>query len=435
MKKTGTAPTRLAALLAVLGLMFISGDLTHRPPLALWAMEPFALPYRLPDALFTHDGRSVTDAETWRSVRRPEIIELFRSQVYGRMPGRPDGLSFTVFDEDRAALSGKAVRKQVRVNFTGEPDGPGMDLLLYLPANAPGPVPVFLILNFRGNHAIHADPAIRITPSWMKDSVGVVDNRSTDAARGTRYYRFPVEKILTRGYGLATIYYGDIDPDYDDGFKNGVHGAFDGGTRTPESWGSISAWAWGMSRALDYLETDPEVDGKRVMTAGHSRLGKTALWAAAEDQRFAGAFASGSGCMGGAIGRRMLGENIADINRRFGYWFCENFHRYDFREHSLPVDQHELLALIAPRPVYLASAELDLWSDPIGEFQAARAAAPVFELLGAAVPGRAFPFKYPPNLHEPQMGATLGFHIRGGEHDILEYDWERFMDFADRFPR
>ena len=434
MNNPSKSSSRLAALLAVLALTMLAGDLTHRPAFWLFPFEPFAIHARalLPDVLVTNSGRRVTDADTWRNVRRPEILELFRREVYGRMPGRPAGMTFKVFDEDRAALGGTAVRKQVRINFTADPKGPGMDLLLYLPAHAPRPVPVFLILNFRGNHAVIADPAIRLTESWIKQAAGVENNHATEAGRGSRAYRFPVDRILARGYGLATIYYGDIDPDFDDGFKNGVQGAFDGpGPRPADAWGSISAWAWGLSRGLDYLETDPDVDAKRVMTAGHSRLGKTALWAAAEDERFAGAFATGSGCMGAAIGRRMIGENIADINRRFGYWFCANFHKYNFREFALPVDQHELLALIAPRPVYLGSAELDIWSDPIGEFAAARAAAPVFELLGAAAPGQAFPAKYFPPLHTPVMGA-LGFHVRAGEHDILAYDWECFMDFADR---
>jgi hypothetical protein len=424
---------RLGVLLAALALTLVAADLTHRPAFWLFPFEPFAHRlYRLPDPLVTNAGKPVTDVDTWRTVRRPEILELFRSQVYGRMPGRPAGMTFNVFDQDRAALGGKAVRKQVRINFTADPNGPGMDLLLYLPAHASRPVPVFLSLNFRGNHAVNADPAIRLPGAWIKQSKGVVENHADEIGRGTHAYRFPVEHILARGYGLATIYYGDLDPDFDDGFKNGVQGAFDGpGPRPADAWGSIAAWAWGLSRGLDYLETDPEVDAKRVMTAGHSRLGKTALWAAAEDQRFAGAFATGSGCMGGAIGRRMIGENIADINRRFGYWFCENFHQYNFREYALPVDQHELLALIAPRPVYLGSAEQDIWSDPIGEFAAVRAAAPVFDLLGAHGDHGAFPFKYPPALHSPQMGA-IGFHIRAGQHDILAYDWECFMDFADR---
>lgn len=420
----------LALILIALVPLLVSGDATHRPPFLLLVAEPFVPDYDLPEVLVTQGGAKVSDSKTWRSVRRPEIIELYRSQVYGRMPGRPAGMTFKVFDEDRAALGGTAIRKQVRINFTGKPSGPGMDLLIYLPANAKGPVPVFLILNFRGNHSVHQDPAIRITDSWIKSSgEAVKDNHATDAGRGTRAYRFPVEKILARGYGLATAYYGDIDPDFDDGFKNGVHPAFDGpGPRPADAWGSIAAWAWGLSRGLDYLETDPDVDHKKVMAAGHSRLGKTALWAAAEDERFAMAFGNGSGCMGAAIGRRMVGENISDINRRFPHWFCANFKQYSWREDALPVDQHMLLALIAPRPVYLGSAELDIWSDPIGEFKAAQAAAPVYGVLGVADP---FPFKRTPNLNSPVM-ASIGFHVRNGEHDILEYDWSCFLDFADK---
>lgn len=248
--------------------------------------------YTLPDPLVLANGDKVTDAETWRTKRRPEILELFRAQMFGRSPGRPEGMSWEVFDCDKQALGGTATRKQVTVFFTGKKDGPCMDILIYLPNAAKKPVPAFLGLNFQGNHAIHKDPGIKLSKTWMRPnpSKGVVDNRATEANRGAASSRWAVEKILARGYALATIYYGDIDPDFDDGFQNGVHPLFyrPGPTKPdPDQWGSIAAWAWGLSRALDYFETDADIDAKRVAVLGHSRLGKTALWAGAEDERFA----------------------------------------------------------------------------------------------------------------------------------------------------
>jgi len=304
----------------------------------------------LPDPLTMADGTRVTDPKQW-PARRAEILDLFRTHVYGRAPGRPEKMTFEVFDRADGALGGKAVRRQVVVRFTGTDDGPRMDLLLYLPADAKGPVPAFLLLNFAGNQAIHADPGIRLPTSWMRNRSGVVDHRATEKSRGTAARRFPIPLILARGYALVTAYYGDIDPDYDDGFKNGVHGALDKGERGPDAWASIAAWAWGLSRALDYLETDKSVDAKRVAVLGHSRLGKTALWAGARDERFAIVISNDSGCGGAALSRRALGETVQRINTSFPHWFCGNFKRYNGKEGDLPVDQHMLIALIAPRPV------------------------------------------------------------------------------------
>jgi hypothetical protein len=383
--------------------------------------------YTLPDPLVASDGTKVTSAEMWRSKRRPEILELFRKYVYGRAPlDRPKEMTFKTFDLDNKALNGMAVRKQVTVSFTGKENGPGMDILIYLPAAAEKPVPTFVVLNFGGNHTIHPDPAIKLSTNWMRGG-----RKATEESRGSSFTSYPVEKILARGYGLATIYYGDIDPDYHDDFKNGVHPVFDklvDGKRVSDAWGSICAWAWGLSRAMDYFESDEQIDKNRITVLGHSRLGKTALWAGARDERFAIVISNNSGCGGAALSRRCFGETVKRINDSFPHWFCQNFKQYNGREDRLPVDQHMLVALMAPRPVYVASADEDLWADPRGEFLSCKNAAPVYDLLGL----KGLDVDRMPPLDSPVQRGRIGYHVRSGGHALTEYDWQRYMDFADK---
>ena len=387
--------------------------------------------YTLPDPLVMSDGTKVSNAEAWRSRRRPEVLELFRTYVYGRAPiGRPKDMSFETFDLEREAIGGLATRKQVAVKFTAKENGQGMDILIYLPNAGRKPIPTFVILNFGGNHTINTDPAIKLSGSWMRPGSGVEDNQAKEESRGRASSRFPVEEILKRGYGLATIYYGDIDPDFHDGFKNGVHPVFDNlsdGGRAPDAWGSIGAWAWGLSRAVDYFETDADIDHKRIIVLGHSRLGKTSLWAGAQDERFAIVISNDSGCGGAALSRRRFGETVGRINTSFPHWFCDNFKKYNNNEDDLPVDQHMLIALMAPRPVYVTSADKDLWADPRGEFLSCKHADAVYRLLGVKGLGG----DQMPGLDRPVQKGSIGYHVRSGGHNLTSYDWQQFMNFAD----
>jgi hypothetical protein len=389
--------------------------------------------YDLPD-LFTFDnGQAVSTPAQW-PLRRGELMHHLTQKVYGSVPaGAAVSMSVEVLESEQRVLDGLAHRRQVRLTFRGNGQECSAELLLYVPAVSRGKVPVFLGYNFFGNQTIHPDPGIRITESWTMDrsEMGIADHRATEASRGVRVSRWPVEQILEAGYGLANVYYGDIDPDFDDGFQNGLHPLFFGPGQTKPAetqWGSIAAWAWGLSRVLDYLETDEWVDAKKVIVIGHSRLGKTSLWAGATDARFAAVISNNSGCGGAALSRREFGETVQRINTSFPHWFNDRFQGYNRNLAALPVDQHALLAAIAPRPLYVASASEDLWADPRGEFLATQAASQLYEFLGLS----GLPIQSFPEPNRPAIGR-VSYHLRAGKHDLTGYDWEQYLRFAALF--
>lgn len=392
-------------------------------------------PYGLPQPLISEDGTPIVTARQWHDLRRPEILQLFAEQVYGRTPDDPFQVEYVDLEEDGTALDGTATRKQVRMRFSTRIGSLVAELLLYLPNQVTEPKPVFVGLNFRGNHTVSTDPAI-----WLPASDP--DNRFE---RGNRANRWPVEEIIARGYGLATLYYNDIDPDdRGDDHQNGIHRLFclNGQSRpAPDEWGAIGAWAWGLSRVLDFLLTDSDIDPGRIAVMGHSRLGKTSLWAGARDERFALVVSNNSGTVGASLSRRegepdvacpdpivinACKEPLRFVSGAFPHWFADNFDQYRDNPSQIPVDQHQLIALMAPRPVYIASAEEDTWADPLGEFEGGLYASPVYELLGEEGMG----VHEQPPINTP-VQSIIGYHIRDGVHDVTLYDWQRYMDFAD----
>lgn len=385
--------------------------------------------YTLPDPLVMANGKPVKTPREW-AQRRQEILRLFATQVYGRTPTKFPRIRFVETKRDPKALNGTATRKEITVYLTGKPDGMKMQVLLYVPNGRKQPVPAFLGLNFNGNHAVHNDPTITLSTAWFRDNKdnGIVNNRATEKSRGVEARRWPIEMIVARGYAVATVYYGDLFPDHKDGWADSIIPRIAGNqSPAPADWNAIGAWAWGMSRALDYLERDKDIDAKRVALWGHSRIGKAALWAGAQDERFAVVISNDSGEGGAALARRNFGETVERLNTSFPHWFCGNYKQYSQNVAALPVDQHLLLALIAPRPLYVASAAEDLWADPRGEFLSALAASPVYRLLGKDGLGA----NEMPGLHQPVL-TTIGHHIRAGVHDVTKYDWEQFLNFADK---
>ena len=356
--------------------------------------------YNLPDPLVLQNGEPVIDETTWFKERRPEILELFREHVYGRRPGPPDGIKFESTDLDTEALDGTATLRRINIILQQGSKSHSFEVYVFIPNAVKTPAPLFLLTQ-----------AIDLGP-----------NRS--------FGFWPFEMVIDRGYAIGGIHLHDVAADNSAEFRNGVISLFDDieTERASDAWGGLAAWGWAASRALDYFETDRSIDESRVVLLGHSRGGKAALWGGAEDQRVAIAISNQSGCGGAALSRRKFGERISVITHEdvFHYWFCPNFKKYADNESALPVDQHMLIALMAPRPVYVASAEEDHWADPLGEFLSAYYANPVYKLLGK----QGLPVDTQPAPGEVAHG-TIGYHIRSGEHDLLVEDWQHYLDFAD----
>jgi len=397
--------------------------------------EAAVAPYTPLDPLTFVDGQLVSKAD-WPK-RRAEIVSLFEENVFGRTPAAAQHLPLRahIDEQDNHALDGLAIRKQITLYFSARlEDGPKEHLLLYLPAHHRGRTAVILGLNFLGNHTVLDDPAIRLNPVWNRPQKSTeppllaVPDKSTRASQSEESQ---VKKILARGYGLATVYYGDIDPDFKDSIQLGIRPVFYAPGQiapAPGDWGAIGVWAWGLSRALDYLVTDPLVAPDHIAVTGHSRLGKTADWAAAQDTRFAAVLSTESGKGGQSLSRRIFGETVAHLEHSFPYWFCTNYARWVGHDTQIPADGNLLLSLIAPRPLYVASAEGDHWSDPRGEFLSAASASDVYRLLGNS----GIDTKEMPAVNHPTDSTRfVAYHLRSGVHDVTAYDWEQYLNFLD----
>jgi pimeloyl-ACP methyl ester carboxylesterase len=362
-------------------------------------------PYSIPDPLVCADGTKVTDRQSWEQKRRPELLELFRKYEYGRAPA-DQKVSFDVIATDTNAMDGAATFKSIKITASQQDRSYSFPFSLMVPKQHQKPVGCFLLINNRGVS-------------------------SADPTRKTKDEFWPVEQIIARGYAAAVFQTTDVDLDKngDEARAKGVRGALiSPGKPNEDAWATLAAWAWGASRVMDYLQTDSDIDASHVAVVGHSRGGKTALWAGAQDQRFALVISNDSGCGGAALSKRIFGETVALIDKSFPYWFCGNFHQFDNREDQLPFDQHELLALIAPRALAVASADEDFWADQRGEFLSLAAASPVYALYGFS---RIEPNEMPP-LQSPLTRGPLSCHIRPGGHGLTLYDWQSYLDFADK---
>ena len=369
-------------------------------------------PYTLPDPLVLSDGKPVRDAKTWQEKRRPEILRHYENDIYGRIPANAPRVTWRVAETDAHARDGAATLKRLAGTIGDAADAPVINVKLYTPANAHAPVPVILLVNFGGGPNPPAGRAGAPPPSGDPPVAA---------------------EILAKGWGYATVGYQDIQPDRADAWSSGVIGvtlAKSGAAKpAPDEWGTISAWSWGVSRIVDYFESDKAVNAKRIALFGHSRLGKTALWASALDTRIAVAYSSCAGEMGSALARRDWGETVDDMAQNFAWQFAGNFQQWVGRWNEMPVDAHMLIALSAPRPVFITGGTTDQWADPVGEFLSEVAAGPVYRLLGRKDLGVT---KVPP-LDSPVTGGDLGYHYHTGGHAATPADWSAFLQFLAKY--
>ena len=384
--------------------------------------------FEIPDALTCQDGQRITTAKQWEKKRRPELLRMFSELEYG-VTQQHTGIKvkYELMSENPNAMGGLATQKQVLFKFTGKNGKTHQALLLlYIPNAAKGRVPVIVSYNFHGNQTTTFEEDV--IPSLSKE---LMKSAGSDAwVRGEQASRWSYELALRRGYAVATMNYHDIYPDSPALRQYGISPLlpdYKEDSRKDDEWGSIGIWAWGYSRIADYLEKEKRIDKNCMVVLGHSRLGKTSLWAGVQDKRFKVVISNDSGCGGAALAKRVFGENVARITANFPHWFCPAFNAYSENEAALPFDQHELLALVAPRHVYVASAEDDQWADPKGEYLSAYYAGQVYQLYGM----QGLTSKEQPAIHQPQH-FDVGYHIRAGKHDVTEYDWKCYLDFCDK---
>ena len=358
--------------------------------------------YSLPDVLKTSNNKTIKNKKAWEKIRRPEVLTLFEDNIYGQVPKTFENIRFSVLSEDKNSMNGKAHRKEVLIEVFNKNKSVKINLVLFTPNNASKPAPAFLLINNRGKE--NTDPGRKIISEF-----------------------WPAEVVIDAGYAIAAFHVSDLAPDNKDEFMNGVMQLYPEQLNAENGMRAIGAWGWGASRVMDYFESDPQIDKKKVALVGHSRGGKASLWAAAQDQRFAMCITNCSGSTGAALARRQFGERVRRINTSFPHWFNTNYKKYNDHEELLPVDQHMLIALIAPRPVYATNASEDLWADPTGTFLSLKNAEDVYNLYGlkSKLPN------VPPGLNTPIIEFPLAYHNREGKHDLTVYDWKQFIKFAD----
>ena len=358
--------------------------------------------YTLPEVLKTAANKKVNNITTWEKVRRPEILKLFEDNIYGQMPALYSSIRYTITNNDSAAMHGKAHLKQVLIEVINNNKSVKINLVLFVPNNIKKPVPAFLLINNRG-----------------------IEN--TDATRRTKSDFWPAEILIDSGYAIAAFHVSDLAPDDKETFMNGVLQLYPAQLTADNGMRAIGAWAWGASRVMDYFENNADIDSKKVAVVGHSRGGKASLWAAAQDQRFAICVTNCSGNTGAALARRQFGERIKQINTSFPHWFNTNYKKFNDTEDALPVDQHMLIALVAPRPVYATNASKDLWADPKGTFLSLKNAEKVYTLYGLK---SNLPL-HPPAINEAIIQSPIAYHNREGEHNLTGFDWGQFIKFAN----
>ncbi|MDZ7717593.1 MAG: hypothetical protein U5K72_02085 [Balneolaceae bacterium] len=360
--------------------------------------------YTLPSILETENGDRVTTVRDWRNIRRPEIIALYEELVYGQIPDHFDAIEFDLINEDPTAINGTATLKEVDITVRRNSNSITIRLNLFLPKAAERPAPAFLLINHR--------PVENIDPT-----------------REVQMDFWPVERVIPKGYAMAAFHVGDVaDDDKETWHHDIVDQLYPEQLNQPDGMKALGAWGWGAMRIMDYFERDPAINEDQVVLIGHSRGGKSALWTAANDERFAIVVSNESGCGGAALYKREFSETIKLLNDVRPHWFCDNLEQYNNREADLPVDQHMLISTIAPRPVYVGSAEEDPGADPKGEFLALKHASDLYEKI-YQLPVNV-PDEMPP-VNQPIIESYTGYHIRSGEHDLSLYDWDQYIKFAD----